>query len=56
MTDYYVWAVFTGPNSNRKIHSLYSTESAARAWADRYNETHDRQTPASVSRVPVWSE
>jgi len=52
--DMKVWVVFIGPRSNRKIHSLYQSEIRAKGFADHYNRTHDRQTPAEVEELSVY--
>lgn len=48
-----VWAVLTGPPSNRKVRWLYTTEYAALRKADEYSRQHDKQTPADVTSMTV---
>lgn len=48
-----VWAVLTGPASNRKVRWLYATEYSALRKAEEYSRQHDRQTPADVTCMTV---
>lgn len=48
-----VWAVLTGPTSNRKVRWLYRSEYSALRKAEEYSRQHDRQTPADVTCMTV---
>lgn len=48
-----VWAVLTGPPSNRKVRWLYKTEASALYKASVYTRRYNQQTPADVTCMTV---